>query len=101
MLEQFFAKFGDMWVLLGLLGQSFFFIRFLVQWVWSEKKGESVIPLSFWYFSIAGATIVLAYGLRQLDPVLILGQTAGLAVYCRNLYLIRKKRRNTSVEPAE
>ena len=97
MLEQLLAKLGDGWVIFGLAGQSCFFLRFLVQWLASERRGESVIPLGFWYLSIAGAGVVLAYGIRQLDPVLIFGQTAGLLVYLRNLHLIYKNWRNTRV----
>lgn len=98
MLQELIAKMGDTWVIVGLAGQSCFFLRFLVQWIASEKRQESVIPIAFWYLSLAGAAIVLVYGFRQREPVLILGQSVGLLVYLRNLYLIRKRRRNTVVE---
>ena len=81
------------WLAVGLLGQAFFSMRFLVQWIVSERKKESVIPVSFWFFSIGGGLTLFAYALYRLDPVFILGQGAGLFVYSRNLYLIRRKER--------
>lgn len=82
------------WVLLafGFLGQVFFSMRFLIQWIASERKKESVIPIYFWYFSVGGGLTLLIYAVLRLDPVFIVGQTAGLLVYCRNLYLIWRKR---------
>lgn len=78
--------------LLGLLGQTLFFSRFLVQWIASEKKGRSVVPLSFWYLSIGGGGLLLVYALWRKDPVITLGQTVGLFVYIRNLMLIHRRR---------
>jgi lipid-A-disaccharide synthase-like uncharacterized protein len=80
-----------LWLLVGFLGQACFSMRFLVQWIASERRRESVIPLSFWFFSIGGGLTLLTYAIYRLDPVFILGQGAGLFVYCRNLYLIRRK----------
>jgi lipid-A-disaccharide synthase-like uncharacterized protein len=79
------------WLTIGFLGQAFFSMRFLVQWVASERRKESVIPLSFWFFSIGGGLTLLIYAIYRLDPVFIVGQGAGLFVYLRNLYLIRRK----------
>jgi lipid-A-disaccharide synthase-like uncharacterized protein len=81
------------WLAIGFLGQAFFSMRFLVQWIASERRQESVIPVSFWFFSIGGGLTLLVYAIYRLDPVFILGQGAGLFVYLRNLYLIRKKER--------
>jgi lipid-A-disaccharide synthase-like uncharacterized protein len=81
------------WLCIGFLGQGFFFSRFLVQWIASERKRESVIPISFWFFSIGGGCILLIYAIHRADPVFIMGQGAGLFVYLRNLYLIRRKQR--------
>ena len=81
------------WLSVGFLGQGFFSMRFLVQWVASERKGESVVPISFWFFSIGGGLTLLVYAIYRLDPVFILGQGAGLFVYLRNLYLIQRKER--------
>jgi lipid-A-disaccharide synthase-like uncharacterized protein len=66
-------------------------MRFLVQWIASERRKESVIPISFWFFSIGGGLTLLIYSIYRMDPVFILGQAAGLFVYLRNLYLIRRK----------
>ena len=81
------------WLTVGFLGQAFFSMRFLVQWIASEKKRESVVPVSFWFFSIGGGLTLLIYAIYRHDPVFILGQAAGLFVYLRNLYLIRRKER--------
>ena len=80
------------WVTVGLLGQLMFTARFLVQWLASEKAGRSVVPVAFWYFSIAGSVVVLAYGIHKLDPVIILGQLPGTVIYSRNLWLIRTEK---------
>jgi lipid-A-disaccharide synthase-like uncharacterized protein len=76
------------WVAIGLLGQLLFFLRFFIQWLVSEKKKESVIPVSFWYFSISGGIILLFYAIYRKDPVFILGQSTGVLIYARNLYFI-------------
>jgi lipid-A-disaccharide synthase-like uncharacterized protein len=79
------------WLSIGLLGQASFSMRFLVQWIASERRKESVIPVSFWFFSIGGGLTLLIYAIYRMDPVFIIGQGAGLVVYLRNLYLIRRK----------
>ncbi|OWX99798.1 lipid A biosynthesis protein [Thioclava sp. JM3] len=81
------------WVLFGLLAQLMFTGRFLVQWIASERKGESVVPISFWYFSVAGGAMLLTYALYRRDPVFVLGQSLGVFIYGRNLWLIYAKRR--------
>ena len=78
------------WLTIGLLGQLMFTGRFIVQWIASERAGRSVMPVAFWYFSIIGGLIVLAYGIHKLDLVIILGQLPGVVVYSRNLWLIHK-----------
>jgi lipid-A-disaccharide synthase-like uncharacterized protein len=78
------------WLAIGLLGQAFFSARFLVQWLASERRKKSVVPTAFWYFSIGGGLTLLAYAIYRRDPVFILGQGAGLFVYARNLYFIRR-----------
>jgi lipid-A-disaccharide synthase-like uncharacterized protein len=80
------------WVTVGLMGQLMFTARFLVQWLASERAGRSVVPVAFWYFSIAGSLVVLAYGIHKLDPVIILGQLPGTVIYTRNLWLIRAEK---------
>ncbi|MCB1492520.1 MAG: lipid-A-disaccharide synthase N-terminal domain-containing protein [Rhodobiaceae bacterium] len=78
-----------------------FFMRFLVQWLASEKAGQSVVPTSFWFFSIAGALIVLAYAIYKVDPVFIIGQLMGLGIYSRNLVFIVRNRKATKVQTEE
>lgn len=84
------------WLYLGLAGQLLFGLRFLVQWLASERKGESVIPVYFWYLSLLGSIILLAYAISRHDPVFILGQCTGFVVYTRNLMLIYRKRAATA-----
>jgi lipid-A-disaccharide synthase-like uncharacterized protein len=83
----------DTWVIIGFAGQFMFTMRFLVQWVASEKVQKSVIPTSFWIFSILGGSIVLAYAVHKQDPVFIVGQAAGLLIYFRNLYFVLRSPR--------
>ena len=78
----------DWWVLLGFAAQGLFTMRFLVQWIASERAKRSVIPLAFWYLSIGGGLLLLIYALYRKDPVFIAGQAFGLIVYLRNLYFI-------------
>ena len=80
------------WLSIGLAGQCLFMARFIVQWIHSERHGQSLIPVSFWYLSLIGGLIVLAYGLHKLDPVIILGQLPGTIVYTRNLMLIHRNK---------
>lgn len=84
---------GAFWLVLGFTGQAAFFMRFLVQWIVSERKGKSTVPIAFWYFSVAGGSILLAYSVYRKDPVFIAGQSMGLFIYLRNLMLIAKNRR--------
>ena len=86
------------WLVIGFLGQAFFSARFLVQWVVSERKKRSVVPVAFWFFSVGGGTTLLIYAIHRADPVFITGQAAGLLIYLRNLYLIYKEHR-ASLDP--
>lgn len=87
------------WLFIGFLGQALFSGRFLVQWIYSEKNRKSLIPVAFWYFSIGGGVTLLAYAVHRADPVFIAGQSLGMVVYFRNLFLIwrenREKARHT------
>jgi lipid-A-disaccharide synthase-like uncharacterized protein len=91
------AKVDTTWQLMlivfGLGAQSLFFGRWLVQWIATERRGESHVPILFWWMSLAGATLLFTYFLLRGEPVGMLGQSVGWAVYTRNLYLIRKKGR--------
>jgi lipid-A-disaccharide synthase-like uncharacterized protein len=78
------------WILLGFAGQAVFSLRFLVQWIESERAGRSVVPDAFWYLSIAGSSLLLAYALWRRDLVFTLGQSMGFFVYARNLALRRR-----------
>jgi lipid-A-disaccharide synthase-like uncharacterized protein len=84
------------WVKIGFLGQAAFTARFLVQWVASEKKKDSVVPVAFWWLSIVGGVILLAYAIHRRDPVIIVGQAMGLLVYVRNLMLVERARRRAA-----
>lgn len=79
------------WLIFGLIAQSFFFSRFLLQWVVSERRGMSVIPVGFWYLSLFGSLMLLSYAIHIRDFVFILGQTTGTIVYLRNLMLIYRR----------
>ena len=85
------------WVLLGYAGQALFSMRFIIQWLASERVGRSVMPVAFWFFSIGGGVLLLAYALYIRDPVFIIGQGLGLFVYLRNLYFVFRERRAVSV----
>ena len=85
--DVFVVKF-DAWVVLGFVAQAFFTMRFVVQWIASERARASVIPVAFWFFSIGGGVLLLVYALYRRDPVFIAGQALGLVVYLRNLYFI-------------
>jgi lipid-A-disaccharide synthase-like uncharacterized protein len=86
------AVFDSLWLSVGLLGQACFTARFLVQWLASERHKQTVVPASFWYFSIGGGAVLLAYAIHRQDVVFALGQAAGLLVYVRNLSLSRRPR---------
>ena len=79
-------------LIIGFTGQGLFASRFIFQWIYSEKRGESYIPIIFWYLSIFGGIGLLAYALFRKDPVIITGQTFGILIYLRNLILIYKKK---------
>lgn len=77
------------WLGIGLSGQAIFSLRFIVQWFVSEKAKKSMVPLSFWYLSLLGGLTLLIYAFYKRDPVFILGQSIGLFIYLRNLFLIQ------------
>ncbi|GAB4068104.1 lipid-A-disaccharide synthase N-terminal domain-containing protein [Ancylobacter sonchi] len=80
------------WLIIGFIGQVLFTGRFVVQWIASERARRSVVPLTFWVFSIAGGVTLLAYAIYREDPVFIFGQAAGLLIYARNLYFVIRER---------
>lgn len=87
-IEQF-----DFWLIFGLAAQSMFMMRFVVQWMASERVGRSIVPIAFWFFSIAGGIMLFTYGVIKKEPIIILGQGLGLVIYFRNLWLIFKEKR--------
>ena len=86
------SSIGTVWLVVGMVGQAAFASRFLIQWIVSERRGESVIPIAFWYLSLTGSAVLLFYALHRRDPVFIVGQSFGSFVYVRNLILIYRKR---------
>jgi lipid-A-disaccharide synthase-like uncharacterized protein len=82
---------GIAWVALGLLGQLLFAGRMLVQWLTSERRGRSTVPLAFWWMSLAGASMLLVYFIWRKDVVGVLGQSTGWLIYARNLYMIHTR----------
>ena len=88
------------WLGIGFLGQAMFFMRFFIQWLHSEREKRSVIPVAFWYFSLGGGVILLAYAIHRQDPVFILGQGTGLIIYLRNMYFIAAERKRQRDEQA-
>ncbi|GAB4282570.1 MAG: lipid-A-disaccharide synthase N-terminal domain-containing protein [Candidatus Rifleibacteriota bacterium] len=91
---------SDLWLIVGFTGQILFSLRFFVQWIASEKQKKSVIPISFWYFSLAGSFLLLSYAIYRRDPVFILGQSMGFVIYIRNLILIDKEKKGLLAESA-
>ena len=91
----FVAKF-DFWLAFGLVAQLAFAARFLVQWIVSERAGKSVVPMAFWFFSVAGGTMTLIYGLVKREPIIIFGQLLSNIIYVRNIMLIWKNKASGS-----
>lgn len=83
----------DWWVFLGIIAQGLFTMRFVVQWLASEKAGKSVVPMAFWWFSISGGVLLLVYALYRRDPVFIAGQGLGVFIYLRNLQFVLRERK--------
>ena len=81
------------WLVVGFAGQALFSMRFLVQWWASERQKRSVIPVAFWFFSLAGGVTLLSYAIYRQDPVFIVGQAGGLFIYSRNLYFVYLNRK--------
>lgn len=95
-LQDVFVTRVDWWVLMGFVAQGLFTMRFLVQWIASERAGRSVIPLAFWIFSIGGGVMLLIYALYRRDAVFIAGQAFGVFVYLRNLHFVLRERKATA-----
>lgn len=89
-IEKYADKIFNPWVIIGFLGQILFFGRFVVQWIASEKKKQSVIPVEFWYFSLGGGILILIYSISIGDIVFTAGSSLNLIIYARNLVLIKR-----------
>ncbi len=87
------------WVIFGLFGQALFSLRFIVQWIFSEREKKSYIPTIFWYISLAGGAVLFIYAVKKNDVVFIIGQGSGLIVYIRNIVLINRNRKVSAVNP--
>lgn len=92
-LHDVFIAQWDFWVLWGFVAQFMFMMRFMIQWIASERVGRSIVPVAFWFFSIGGGSLLLTYAVVKKDPVFIAGQGLGLIIYFRNLWLIYKEKR--------
>ncbi|MCK5654740.1 MAG: lipid-A-disaccharide synthase N-terminal domain-containing protein [Candidatus Aureabacteria bacterium] len=90
--KELYVELKDPWALIGWVGQLFFSSRFIVQWIATERKKQSIIPVSFWYLSIVGSLLLLVYGFYIKKPVYIVGYLFNSVVYVRNLYFIYKKK---------
>ena len=88
----------NVWTCVGFLAQGVFFGRFFIQWIVSERRGESTVPVSFWIFSVFGGALLFIYAVHQRDPVFMFGQAGGLVIYARNLVLIYKKKFSPRVQ---
>ena len=98
-LHEVFVNQLDWWIILGFVAQILFTLRFVVQWLASERAGRSVIPFSFWTFSIGGGALLLLYAIVRRDPVYILGQGASLLIYFRNVSFVMKERKAAAARP--
>jgi len=85
------SSFELTWLAIGFAGQAVFGLRFIVQWIASERKKQSVVPVAFWYLSLAGTIILLAYAVYRMDIVFVLGFSLNMIIYLRNLYFIHRK----------
>ena len=91
---------ASLWMGIGFVGQAVFGTRFIVQWIATERKRRSVVPVSFWYLSLLGSVLLLAYSIYRRDAVFIAGFSLNMVIYLRNLYFIYRKRIGGISEPA-
>jgi lipid-A-disaccharide synthase-like uncharacterized protein len=88
------------WLITGFTGQAMFSARFMVQWLASERMKRSIIPEAFWYLSLVGGAVLLAYAIHRRDPIFILGQSVGCFIYLRNIYFVRREKLKRSASEA-
>ncbi|MCK0196607.1 lipid-A-disaccharide synthase N-terminal domain-containing protein [Ancylobacter sp. 6x-1] len=89
---------ATLWLIVGFVGQGLFTMRFVLQWLASERARRSVVPVAFWTFSLAGGATLLAYAVYRGDPVFIVGQACGLLIYLRNVYFIWREKAGLPVD---
>lgn len=89
------------WIAVGFGGQAMFTMRFLLQWIVSERAKRSIVPELFWYFSLMGGLVLFAYALHKQDPVIAVGQATGIVIYLRNIWLIWREKRLNRAAAAE
>jgi lipid-A-disaccharide synthase-like uncharacterized protein len=93
------------WLVFGFAAQGMFFMRFVLQWLASERVKRSIVPETFWYFSFVGGFMLFVYAVHRADPVIMLGQLFGLVIYSRNIYLIwlhkKSEQAQIGLKPAE
>jgi lipid-A-disaccharide synthase-like uncharacterized protein len=89
-----------MWLGVGFAAQAMFSVRFIIQWIASERARRSIVPETFWYFSFVGGLMLFVYAIYRMDPVFMLGQGTGLLIYGRNIYFIWANRREGLAEVA-
>lgn len=82
------------WIVVGFVAQFMFMMRFVMQWIYSERARRSIVPEVFWYFSLGGGAMLLAYAIHRMDPVFIAGQALGLIIYSRNIYFIWREKKD-------
>lgn len=95
MITDLARQFADPWVLFGFLAQFIFFLRFVIQWIASEKEKKSIIPVAFWYLGIVGSLMILIYSIKREDIVFVVGSIFNVLIYLRNIVLINKNIKNT------
>lgn len=96
-----FVEQFDAWIILGFAAQFLFMMRFMVQWIASERVGRSIVPVAFWFFSLGGGVLLFVYAIKRQDPVFIAGQGLGLLIYFRNLWLIFKEKKREGAQKFE
>lgn len=85
---------NNIFLVIGFIGQAFFSMRFIIQWIYSESKKKSIIPMSFWYLSIIGSLLLTAYAIYRKDPVFIAGYFFNSIVYIRNIILTNNEQKS-------
>jgi len=90
---------SSLWTAVGFVGQAVFGLRFVVQWIATERRRKSVVPVAFWYLSLLGTIILLTYAIHKLDPVFIAGFSVNMIIYLRNLYFIHRKPPGHEADP--